>query len=1082
MTPEQKQVLINIAARLPNKRQLDKPMMCYALDENILPDDDYEEVCFDKLTIERFERLACVRDWFLGLFVVFFRNFYEYGSGENYWMCTPALNCNNGKEAFRRFIRSNYFLCNECMPEGNDNRIIQWVWSQCCVLKIRNLSALTVNNREMYQLLKDCDYLQSEWNNKVDNNQHIDVDTQIAIEEKIALNAYLNYLWKNHRMEYLSSLKALFSRALDIENAPSWAKRLKINANDVVDYTWKLSRRSDGTWAPALEVYGNHRSIQIKQEDRVLESENGIFFLYFLKKNGFNLQKSVQICKEKKLILEVPSPISDQDSCSMLFKTRGNKEWIQPGNGNDIPDKVLFGGSFYVLTPRNYQPCIRLENINLVGKPADINVYGGFHCFEYRIPYAPEDQIRRLYIEERPQGVRVSTRPRIVPCNSTEVVVRGQNRDIIAIEDTELRFYAYGMQNVCVDGMPCQEQEPGSSYYSVASEVHLGACDGDIRNMQAIHYGIKIITAEYRNTQRQLCVLFLPSDWKARCRQDDLNAVITKARAGKHFVRYSAPDGAEYQLEYPLERPVVFWMRGNEMLECLNEKQYLEDGYNLNIIRPYDAEVDAKLITRDREYLYHVSDTSDFLNDVFRETVNRVKIGEKIIVKIGEQIVYDGEFRPNFCYIHDGCLYCPQSMRAGARLLCHGASYYTHEAQIGRQYYRKSVELDSPELVWDEYGATDISEWYELYPNELIIRFLYDDWDSWILIKEIIRDALPVNFEITVDCKEVDRRLGRCECNKVTSSLRAFLHAYRNNYHLDRDASDIYDEWGQQDIMFHRLCNSYVGINLDNEINQPWYKNEEKEDEWWNCWSLRLNTLKDKMLTWSADAHPEYVLSSGELETLGDKIFSKLDIEKVDRFLILWNNMKTVASVSRLFVLAAAISLGKGKVHLNVKEAVFLSYSKWFYSRQFPSALKKMCSFMELVKASPFRGILQQIEYLFEPVRNNYIAIPRTNWLLMVNRLVHTFNLSLLWPRLAEELHRNHNMNRNNIMIAAIFYHLCMHLVHQNQNVPILQEFIHNHNVMVGMVNLNNFFGNNGIYSDRFFKLNKFFKQQISQF
>lgn len=929
----------------------------------------------------------------------------------------------------------------------------------------------------MYQILKDCDYLQSEWRNAADDEPDIDFDAQIAIDEVIEGNAYLSYAWKKHRIEYLSSIKALFSNSPNIENAPPWAKFLKSNANDVVSYTWKLSRRSDGAWAPALEVHGNPRSIRLKQKDRVLESENGIYYLYFLEQNGFNLRESMQISKGGNLSLEVPPPIINAAGGCMLFRKRGIKELIQPGNGMNVPDKSLSGGSFYVLTLQNRPPSIRLDEDKLVGEKADISIHV-FHGFEYRIPYAPEHSTRTLYINDVKQGVRVTTRPRIVPCNSTDVVIRGRNEDIIAIEDTELRFFAYGMQKVCVDGEACQEQEPGSSYYCVTPEMHLGAYDGDIRNMRAIHYGTKVITAENGVNRCQLSVLFLPADWKSRCRHDDLNTVIKKARAGKHFVQYSSPDGEDYHLEYPLERPVIYWRRGNEMLECLHTEQYLDGGYNLDIISPNEARLDVKLIVGAREYLYHWVDSSDFLTKIFREAVNRVKIGDEIIIKIGEQVVYTGVFRPNFCYISDGRLFCPQSMRPGARMLCRGNSYYTLAIQFNQ--YLRTMELDAPDLEWDEYGGTDISEWYNLYQNEFVIQFLYDDGESKILIKEIVRDELPVNFEITAPRGTIQKRLVRCECDWETSSLPAFLHAFWNNHHLRMDASDIYDDELQQiarEITFYRLCNSYVGIKLGNEIGQPFYLNEKGEDKWWEYWALQLNTLKNFMEQWVNNVYPVDVLSMSELDTLAEKIYSMMNIENIERLQILWNNIRTNAGVSRLFVLALAISLGKGKVHLNVKEAVFLSYAKWFYTIQFPSALKRMCSFMELVKESPFHRCIQTVEYLFDGVGNEYIAIPGTNWLTLVSRLVHEFNLSVFWQRLADKLYRKYGENPENIMIAAIFYYLWLGLDNIQRHA-----IMHQRNAEAGITKLIDNFTNNGTYSTNFSKLNTLLNQYNPEF
>ena len=711
------------------------PLICYALDEDILPSEIYEEFkCRDVSALVGDNML------FYGVLLLWVRNFYEKSNGGECWSLTSGLDNPAVKDVFQRRCRSVNVL-NNAIPRFNQEARpwLTLIRSQCWLIKSNSsLSDLLRFNQRMYCLLSPCGFFSPAvaWN---DIELNIDDGTKEDIEDFVAYKPYLKYIWDNYPIQYICSLKAIVSSPMADrdENAPSWIRPLIGLAGDSINsyYTWKLLKRSDNSLSPALILSGNLKNAQIRQGNICVHNNgSGIYHLWYLMQQGIDVKETFNICSgvnEEKVAL----PLSGN---YMIFSIRGDKKVIEKG------DKIS-GGAFFLFASEGVKLNVMLQDAN----GEEINMYGenvedvapGLQCLQYRIPYIPQRRTKKIIINDEDSGIQVDTIPRIILCNSCDVSVVDAH-GISVVESREIRFYAYGMHNVQIAERRIREVEPGTCYYQVTLAQECG---------EIVIQG----TSDEGNVNSRLRLLVLPADWSQRCEHDDLSRLLNYAAVGKNYVKYSDPGGRDYHLRYPLTHPICIWgnlMNPNaEYHECINTEQYATGNYKAYVYAGNIEDFFVEVLSGGVTYRVHIDNyNKNFLTEVFQELKESIAVNADVQVKVGTQLVYDGKFLPHCCCLINGKLYCHKLRSHQKQLELRHELYYVSENYIAPVSHLISerfegdapfvyMELPAPPEGWCEgaiqYLLTEAHNQYRLVLETSGLGVAHD-WDYDVISEE----------------------------------------------------------------------------------------------------------------------------------------------------------------------------------------------------------------------------------------------------------------------------------------------------------------------------------------------------------
>lgn len=346
-----------IVRRLREKIKTERrilPLICYALDSNIITEDEYESLKGKDAIGGDISGL--------GALLIFIRNFFECSNGVDIWKSTPWVRRGKIVEQMKRSYPNMF-------NNHGLNKPYQWTASQCWFLKRSGSSRLIKNNRYIYQMLSFCSIfdLAHPWHeiNGADYElTDLDSETQDELESFLETEPYLKYIWDNYKKEYLMSLRAIVSPRNVLDEVDNWLKPLVGLAPSSVkcNYDWKLLTRNDKSLSPALVLSPEFRDAKIKQGYREALSTSGVYHVWYLIENGFNLNEEIDIILDEKVVFKISSPIVQQ---GMLFRSRNNKEIL-------LEDSFICGGSFYLFYLSTCDaPRVSIDMVPVTGVPIE---------------------------------------------------------------------------------------------------------------------------------------------------------------------------------------------------------------------------------------------------------------------------------------------------------------------------------------------------------------------------------------------------------------------------------------------------------------------------------------------------------------------------------------------------------------------------------------------------------------------------------------------------------------------------------------------------------------------------------------
>ena len=281
------------------------PALCYALDENILSDADYE-----LLKDADFSILGTATPTYTAAIVIIFvRNFYERGSGNNPWQCTPVINNKDCKDGFLYAVSqdpncSKLGFKNPMFPvaDANSVAIRPWLLSQCWVIKAENggiTSEILKNNAILYDSLLCSFGARKPW---AGDSQFFD---GWQVPDVLSVKRYIKWLFENHKWLLIQSLYAIDAEGKAPDDLPNWLKPLwglKRNAirenikleNNVCKQCTKIDLIFvyNNSYYPALDLQKWGKDKIVKQGAKVYNPKTNLIPLRDLKNKGFDLKET----------------------------------------------------------------------------------------------------------------------------------------------------------------------------------------------------------------------------------------------------------------------------------------------------------------------------------------------------------------------------------------------------------------------------------------------------------------------------------------------------------------------------------------------------------------------------------------------------------------------------------------------------------------------------------------------------------------------------------------------------------------------------------------------------------------------
>lgn len=973
------------------------PLICYALDSNIIGEDEYESLK-DIVVNEQ----SSVN---VGTLLIFIRNFFERTVGIDIWKSSPNVSMPVLNQQMRRSYPQ---IFGEWNMKPKD-----WTASQCWIIKRNGSSRLIKNNRYIFKLLSDCAIfnLSRPWQEISEDDfelLELDSEAQDELQSLLESNVYLKYIWENYRQEYLLSLRAIVSSKNEVNEVEGWLKTLVGMAPSSVkiNYEWKLLSRRDKSLSPALVLSSEFRGAKIRQGELEVSSSSGVFHLWYLIDNGFDLFKDIQIIAEDGEV--APAISSPFVKGGMLFRTRRNKEIL-------LEDSVIGGGSFYLFYLREYNdPQVSINHVSVNGNAID-NVPRQLKCLEYRIPYLPQQQVKNIHINNEDTKVRVNTRPRIVLCNPCDVTVVGE-ANTFAVDSDEIRFYAYGLTDVFVNDEMCREVEEGSCYYCVKLGPNCG---------QLLIKGRSIAD----NKIQWLRVVTLPSDWTQRCLFDDWGRVHYYAEKGKKYVKYTANDGKSYHLLYPLEQAFFFWKNSkDEYVQCIDTEQYNSGEYkDCAYVFPGNDDACITVVAGEKKYELPLKyGRQDLLSHAFNALVGVIALGADVKVCIGEQVLYDGKYFPNCCCIMDDKLYCHPLLQNGRLEMRHESYYYRADDYISLSSYQLN------DMSWRENYLMDLPS-IPASCKESIVQFLYTrNGRQYELLAEYGTTRPGIIW--------LDERDFRQDLASIEKGLERSMLPVR--WFADRFKISVveYDSVFSADL---RVVKSFIKISR-----------------------MAGASFERPRVNFAENIPSDILLTSHEIESLLEKILYNADLDVKLHVNELWKGLNHDFE-RKIFMLAlllcqeehdSSILTDKEKCVIGVLYN-YIRLTNWqdfqvymsYVAGILPSPLKQCAKNVTI----PFREIIEQVKKIDEVAAINLEEVATPNGLVPWGQLVNALEANWrpmersVWVNIKNAI-EDGGCSARSVVIAALYWYLlnryacvdgisnsvrdiCLHLFGENQ-------------------------------------------------
>ena len=355
MTREQRNILVKISNALSAKVEgitSPLPLLCYALDPDILSKEDYEKITdVDLIEFSWYkDKNSSTPEFCLGALLLFIRNFYEKGDGHDIWKSTQGLaqvkvqngfvECIKKDRICKKWSKSKLFPCTgrECLD---------WVRSQCWVIRAENggiSSDVLKNNAKLYDSLLCSFDARKPW---AGGSQFFD---DWKVPDVLSNERYIKWLFENHKWLLIQSLYAIAADGEAPDDLPNWLKplwglkrnaireNLKENRQNAESSTpkkikasWMMRYRSDDSEV-VLKLRDCSSDRSIAQGSLSFSPRRDYVSVYDLIDRGFDMERPLLI-KSGESDLEVCSLLKSVDEPGLVFIAPAGKS-----------DKSQYGG------------------------------------------------------------------------------------------------------------------------------------------------------------------------------------------------------------------------------------------------------------------------------------------------------------------------------------------------------------------------------------------------------------------------------------------------------------------------------------------------------------------------------------------------------------------------------------------------------------------------------------------------------------------------------------------------------------------------------------------------------------------
>ncbi len=579
LTFEQETLLKLITEKLRNIRQNPDspklPALCYALDENILSDDDYELLKDADFSI----LAAATPSYTAAIVIIFVRNFYERGSGQNPWQCTPVINNVKCKAGFLDAVShdpncSKLGFKNPMFPvaDADSVAIRPWLLSQCWLLKVHDGSGRTSQilraNAAVYRLFEE-QFADVAWEDLLAGSLDEEMDSMELIPcyfRPAEIPSYISYLFEHYRKIYLLSLRAMSMDKDEpySENTPAWLMKIwggaysdiRCSARDLPSMSayWKIvvnGNLRDLVLSYRLKKFQN---VYLHQDDKriALAIEDQVSLSTLLNK-GFDIHQNITLSGEtetggrRNLIV----PPLRTDASVFRSSDSGAEE-----------RRLLSAYGRISYAPNNRKIYVvssaALGNFNLTydGVSVDLEtngrIYGNYMCYSAVLPVTHHPALSPLVVNET-HILDLIERPCVNLLNANKsMMLEYDNRRVYVVEGNTLRVYVEGSARV--------EPEPQHVQVLPARVVE---CEIPVENMNKIH----TITVHRRNNNvksREVHFICIPDDWKSKCVRLSDEEMHDSAKKGQVVYCYNTEKHGVLKIAVPIDKTYTFWIPKKE--------------------------------------------------------------------------------------------------------------------------------------------------------------------------------------------------------------------------------------------------------------------------------------------------------------------------------------------------------------------------------------------------------------------------------------------------------------------------------------------------------------------------------------
>lgn len=575
LTTEQENSLKQITRKLKQIWESDNPklpVLCYALDDDILSEKDY-----DLLKNADFSIIGrCHPSYFVAIVLVFIRNFYENGRGDNYWSCTPScvIGRNSSTKRFIDCVRDGDVGCyklgfvNDLYPQNNYN-IDNWVASQCWMLKVHDgdgrTSRILKANAAVYQLFRE-QFGDVSWEDLLSGN----LDDELKLMElspcyfnRNIIPPYIDYLFKYHRNTYLLSLHAMSMDKDEPypENTPSWLKKIWGTAYSNMSHAqqnlpciitnWKILINGNSRDLVLNYHTKKFKNVYLAQGDsRMSLHKSGYVTLSALLEGGFDVHNGITITgeteKSGRRNLRVPTLRRDAAVFGRFDNGVHERRLLSSyGHLSYVP----INRALSVVSPENK------NNVNLTydGKRIELQydgrIYSNYICYSAVLPI-PNHPAKAPLVVNETHILDLIERPALMMLNAEKNMnLKIDGRTVDVIIGNKIRVYVEG--NARIEPMQQSEQLLGNN--EVEYEM---SCE----NMGKIHS----ITVQRRNCDLPAIVRYficIPENWKDCCFRPDDAELYAAAKKNRTVYCYGTLHHGVLNISVPIDKTYTFWVR-----------------------------------------------------------------------------------------------------------------------------------------------------------------------------------------------------------------------------------------------------------------------------------------------------------------------------------------------------------------------------------------------------------------------------------------------------------------------------------------------------------------------------------------